>query len=147
MARVTGVPVSFLLTKGQSIKVMTMILRAIRGTDLVVPSDKKADRMLDEWYEGAVVLDAVRGFYNVPITTLDFASLYPSIMMAHNLCYSTLITEEVAKSMKPEDYSKTPAGAYFVKPHIKQGILPMILSNLLKARGVAKKSNGGSRSR
>ena len=42
-------------------------------------------------YEGATVLDAMQGFYERPIATLDFASLYPSIMMAHNLCYTTLV--------------------------------------------------------
>lgn len=42
-------------------------------------------------YEGATVLDAKQGFYRTPVATLDFASLYPSIMMAHNLCYSTLL--------------------------------------------------------
>ena len=42
-------------------------------------------------YEGATVLDAKAGFYRWPIATLDFASLYPSIMMAHNICYSTLV--------------------------------------------------------
>ena len=31
------------------------------------------------------------GFYDKPVATLDFASLYPSIMMAHNLCYSSLV--------------------------------------------------------
>ena len=42
-------------------------------------------------YEGATVLDAKQGFYKNPVATLDFASLYPSIMMAHNLCYTTLL--------------------------------------------------------
>lgn len=42
-------------------------------------------------YEGATVLEAKQGFYRDPVATLDFASLYPSIMMAHNLCYSTLL--------------------------------------------------------
>ena len=42
-------------------------------------------------YEGATVLDPIAGYYDSPIATLDFASLYPSIMMAHNLCYSTLV--------------------------------------------------------
>ena len=32
-------------------------------------------------------------YYDVPIATLDFSSLYPSIMQAHNLCYTTLITK------------------------------------------------------
>lgn len=43
----------------------------------------------DEGYEGATVIEPIRGFYNQPIATLDFASLYPSIMIAHNLCYTT----------------------------------------------------------
>lgn len=30
-------------------------------------------------------------YYSIPIATLDFSSLYPSIMMAHNLCYTTLL--------------------------------------------------------
>jgi len=42
-------------------------------------------------YEGAIVIDPLTGYYESPIATLDFASLYPSIMMAHNLCYSTLV--------------------------------------------------------
>ena len=42
-------------------------------------------------YEGATVLDAKQGFYPTPVATLDFASLYPSIMMARNICYSTLL--------------------------------------------------------
>ena len=37
MARVTGVPMSFLLTRGQSIKVFSQILRKARQKDLVVP--------------------------------------------------------------------------------------------------------------
>lgn len=37
------------------------------------------------------VLEPRAGFYEKPIATLDFASLYPSIMMAYNLCYCTLV--------------------------------------------------------
>jgi hypothetical protein len=42
-------------------------------------------------YEGATVLEPKAGYYDRPVATLDFASLYPSIMMAHNLCYTTLV--------------------------------------------------------
>lgn len=45
----------------------------------------------------AQVLDPSTGFYQNPIATLDFASLYPSIMQAHNLCYSTLVQPSVAQ--------------------------------------------------
>lgn len=38
-------------------------------------------------------------YYDVPITTLDFSSLYPSIMMAHNLCYTTLLRPGAAQKL------------------------------------------------
>jgi DNA polymerase delta subunit 1 len=85
-------------------------------------------------YEGAVVIEPVRGFYTDPVATLDFASLYPSIMMAHNLCYSTLIPPSKIKGMNPEHYERTPNGDYFVKSEIKKGILPLILEELIGAR-------------
>ena len=87
-------------------------------------------------------LSLTQGFYSEPIATLDFASLYPSIMMAHNLCYSTLIRrDEVAriKATHGEDkVTRTPNGDHFVKPSVKKGILPEILDELLAARKRAK---------
>ena len=47
----------------------------------------------------------------MPIATLDFSSLYPSIMMAHNLCYTTLLdksTIDRLELVKDVDYIQTP---------------------------------------
>ena len=65
----------------------------------------------DEQYEGATVIEPKKGFYDVPIATLDFSSLYPSIMMAHNLCYTTLLdrsTVDRLELVKDVDYTQTP---------------------------------------
>lgn len=47
----------------------------------------------DEGYEGATVLSPKSGYYDVPIVTLDYNSLYPSIMEANNLCPSTRVID------------------------------------------------------
>ncbi|XXG87122.1 hypothetical protein AAC387_Pa11g1887 [Persea americana] len=139
MARVTGVPVSFLLSRGQSIKVLSQLLRKSKQKNLVIPN-VKGQGSSQETYEGATVLEARAGFYEKPIATLDFASLYPSIMMAYNLCYCTLVTpEDVRKlNLPPECVTKTPSGDTFVKPSLQKGILPEILEELLAARKRAK---------
>lgn len=138
MARVTGVPFSYLLTRGQSIKVVSQLYRKANKEGLLVPTYKSSASQ--ETYEGAVVIKPKKGFYPDPIVTLDFSSLYPSIMMAHNLCYSTLLPSKPT-NMNPEDYTETPSEPknYFVKPHIKKGILPQILEDLIEARKKAKK--------
>jgi len=85
-------------------------------------------------YEGAVVIEPIRGYYEEPVATLDFASLYPSIMMAHNLCYSTLVAPHKVQHLDMKDYERTPNGDYFVKKHIRVGVLPQTLHELVEAR-------------
>eukprot|EP01123_Difflugia_compressa_P000220 TRINITY_DN10320_c0_g1_i1.p1 TRINITY_DN10320_c0_g1~~TRINITY_DN10320_c0_g1_i1.p1 ORF type:complete len:657 (+),score=86.55 TRINITY_DN10320_c0_g1_i1:269-1972(+) len=136
MARVTGVPFSFLLSRGQGIKVISQLLRKINPQGFIVPTYSSPPT--DQGFEGAHVIPPRVGFYKQPIPTLDFASLYPSIMMAHNLCYTTLITPAEASKMNKEDYDETPTGDKFVKPHIHKGVLPHILEDLLNARSKAK---------
>uniref|UniRef100_A0A674N4H3 DNA polymerase n=2 Tax=Takifugu rubripes TaxID=31033 RepID=A0A674N4H3_TAKRU len=136
MARVTGVPLTYLLSRGQQIKVVSQLLRQAMKQDLVMPVVKTEG---GEDYTGATVIEPEKGYYSIPIATLDFSSLYPSIMMAHNLCYTTLLQNTQDKdSLSPEDFIKTPTGNFFVKSSVRKGLLPEILENLLSARKRAK---------
>lgn len=141
MSRVTGVPLEFLLQRGQQIKVLSMLYRKCKTEGLLIPSLRRdgGDAGAGVAYEGATVIEPLRAFYDEPIATLDFASLYPSIMMAHNLCYSTLVAAEDVKKLDPSTYEKTPAGDVFVRSSTKAGVLPRILQELLAARKVAKR--------
>ncbi|QHN96190.1 DNA polymerase delta catalytic subunit [Arachis hypogaea] len=90
------------------LKVLSQLLRKAKQKNLVLPNVKQAGSEQGT-YEGATVLEARAGFYEKPIATIDFASLHPSIMMAYNLCYCTLVTpEDVRKlNLPPESVNKT----------------------------------------
>jgi DNA polymerase delta subunit 1 len=163
MSRVTGVPLEYLLRRGQQIKVMSMLLRKSGPMHLLVPSLPRTGPQgpeggEGETFEGATVIEPVRGYYDEPVATLDFASLYPSIMMAHNLCYSTLLAKDdvfdLSQSkaecerrgvawpvlkMAAESFERTPdEDFYFVRSTQRKGILPLILEEILAARKRAK---------
>jgi DNA polymerase zeta len=38
-----------------------------------------------------LIMEPASAFYSSPLVVLDFASLYPSLMIAYNLCYSTCL--------------------------------------------------------
>merc|ERR1712176_1621417 len=63
-------------------------------------------------------------------------------MMAHNLCYCTLMRPDQACSMSPDAYTKSPTNCLFVKSQRRKGLLPQILEELLAARKRAKKAMG-----
>ncbi|CAM9235239.1 unnamed protein product, partial [Sphacelaria rigidula] len=117
MARVTGVPLNFLLSRGQQIKVFSMLLRKCRSVKLLIPNLPKHGADQDT-YEGATVIEPKKAFYQEPIATLDFASLYPSIMQAYNLCYSTLVASEDKQKLNPDQYLTSPSGDVFVKSEV-----------------------------
>lgn len=135
MARVTGVPLSYLLSRGQQIKVVSQLLRKSKEQDLLLPAHKAE---AGDEYTGATVIEPSKGYYDIPIATLDFSSLYPSIMMAHNLCYTSLLHHSDLANLKPDEFIKTPSGDYFVKASLRKGLLPEILEHLLSARKKAK---------
>ncbi|KAI0077717.1 hypothetical protein K474DRAFT_1661299 [Panus rudis PR-1116 ss-1] len=139
MARVTGVPFNYLLSRGQSIKVVSQLFRKAQDEGYVIPALKGEGS--EEAYEGATVIEPRKGYYDVPIATLDFASLYPSIMMAHNLCYTTLTDKQTIDRLgltKDVDYIQTPNNDFFVTSNKRKGLLPTILADLIAARKRAK---------
>lgn len=142
MARVTGVPMEYLLERGQSIKVFSMLLRQARAHGYVLPPPARGGAA-DESYEGGAVFEPLAGFYDEAIVTLDFASLYPSIMQRHNLCYSTLLSRAEPQPPGPSrgpDFEEVPGlGHRFVTASVRRGLIPMVLEELLAARAAAKK--------
>lgn len=144
MCRVSGVPFKWLLERGQQAKTESKMLRYGFEHGYVAPSRAPARRP----YRGAIVKDPYSGFYLVPIFVLDFASLYPSIMQAHNLCYTTFVwlrdLERLGLTMNdvtlPPLDDKNNITFGFVKEHVRKGILPMILADYLAKRKIAKKA-------
>jgi len=90
MANLTSVPVSYLLSKGQQIKVYSIISKDAMLKDSIVPF---LDVKSDSSFTGAIVLEPKTGCFQTPIAVLDFASLYPSIQVAYKICYSTIVLD------------------------------------------------------
>jgi DNA polymerase I len=133
LARVSGTLLQDILDGGQTQMVENLILREYMKHDRVLavrPTGEVSGERYDEGEElaGAEVLPPKKGLLE-NIVILDYKSLYPTIMMAHNLCYTTEVVGEM-----PEDVIKTPNGGVFVSRNIVRGIVPSILEDLLDRR-------------
>jgi len=97
MAQVTGCLLTTILHRGQQIRTMVLMLRQLKerqrqnGIRWFLPDESASKKIVDGGFEGAVVITPKPGYYQTPVVTLDFASLYPSIMRAYNMCFSTLV--------------------------------------------------------
>lgn len=156
LSYVTGAPINHILNRGQQIRCLNIIVRCARKRTprLYIP-----DRSIEhtEGFKGAVVIDPLKGYYEAPIIVMDFASLYPSIMIANNMCFSTKITRADARREKltqGEDYLairdfKREGDTFeyidkeddvcFLLEKRRKGILPEILQTLLANRKIYKK--------
>jgi DNA polymerase elongation subunit (family B) len=92
MANVCSVPVSYIFTRGQGIKIESLIFKACRERDIVIPVLPTPKGSADDSYEGAIVLNPEPGFYSEsPIGVCDFASLYPSTIVSENISHDSLL--------------------------------------------------------
>lgn len=172
MSRVCYTSFHDVVNSGQQVKVMNLIARfvkddyAINLRDSGWPDNELEDdentnsfRKVAPDYEGATVIEPVTGFYEDCVSTLDFESLYPSIIRYFNLCPSTLVLDadvlalgsssEVVsfethviknnvlvnrKLLKYEMQDRK----YTFAMHVT-GVLPSLLKRLIDARKAVKK--------
>jgi len=141
MAKATWVPLSFLIERGQGIKVFSQLLYQTRKENMLVLTLIKTGEEAQEPYEGATVLTAKKGAYmEIPITGLDFASLYPTIMRAHNLCHSTLVMDKKYENIENVEYKEVTIETTKYKfAQDNEGIFPKMLRTLAANRKAAKK--------
>jgi len=73
------------------------------------------------------------------IAVLDFKSMYPSIMIGQNICYTTRI--DPAQPDQPADDEPVytaPTGARFRHQSVRKGLVPRLLEDLMAQRDVHK---------
>ncbi len=154
MATTYNVPIFLIYTAGQQIKVFSQVYKKCMYDNIVVEKDGYLSKE-DEHFQGATVFDPIPGIYD-RVCPLDFSSLYPSIIIAYNLDYSTLvknvdIPDSKCNVIEFEEHIGCKCGKDLsirkTKPKyilcgskkyrfIKEpkGVMPSILENLLNAR-------------
>jgi DNA polymerase delta subunit 1 len=140
-AAISWVTPSYLVTRGLQIRVISCIKREIYARDApLFLRDTKFDAPVEGGYKGATVLEPKRApwFYPHAIISLDFASLYPSIMMQYNLSHETW-TATPPESGDDRFYHHE-EGCYFLRSSHGEGVLPAILIKLKASRKLYKRS-------
>lgn len=157
LARLFGIQFYEVFTRGSQFRVESMMLRLAKPKNFVAVSPSVTQRMrmkAPEWLP--LIFEPESKFYTDPVLVLDFQSLYPSVIIAYNYCYSTCLgrTQLLAKN-EPFDFGCTqllvppgvvkhlvqqdlvnisPAGVVFVKPSVRLGIIPQMLDEILNTR-------------
>ena len=90
MSSICSVPISFLVFRGQGIKLTSYVAKKCREKDTLMPDIEKSGEM--DGYEGAIVLPPKCSMYmDNPVACVDYASLYPSSMISQNYSHDSKV--------------------------------------------------------
>ncbi|XP_045429050.1 DNA polymerase zeta catalytic subunit isoform X11 [Pipistrellus kuhlii] len=161
MARLFGIQFLHVLTRGSQYRVESMMLRIAKPMNYipVTPNVQQRSQMRAPQCV-PLIMEPESRFYSNSVLVLDFQSLYPSIVIAYNYCFSTCLgyVENLGKvdefkfgctslRVPPDllyqirhDITVSPNGIAFVKPSVRKGVLPIMLEEILKTRLMVKQS-------
>jgi DNA polymerase I len=129
LAAVSKLPAEDVLTSGSSQLADSLLIRAADRKGIAVPmmGGRRSD---SEQIEGGYVHTMNPGLYHW-VVVLDFKSMYPSLIISNNICFTTLSNDGEIIS---------PSGARFMSKERRAGLLPEILSDLMDYRDSIKAS-------
>lgn len=128
LAAVSKLSIEDVLTSGTSQLADSLLIRAADRENVAVPQMGKRIRD-DDQIEGGYVHDIKPGLYHW-VCVLDFKSMYPSTIIAKNICFTTL---------SPDGEIVAPSGTRFVSKDVRLGLLPRILQDLMDQRDSIKR--------
>ena len=152
LAQIYGIDYESVFTRGSQFRVEAMLKKQLEGTEYLLLSAMKDQVNKQTKLECVpLVLEPPKEFWSDPVIVLDFQSLYPSIMIAYNLCYSTCLGKIKSQTYKKfgvtymkrdvfndVDLIITPNNVGFVKQTIRQGFIPLMMHELLQTRVMIK---------
>ncbi|KAJ9477968.1 DNA polymerase zeta catalytic subunit [Pseudozyma hubeiensis] len=163
-ARIYGIDFFSVISRGSQFKVESIMLRIAKPENFVLISPSRAQVGKQNAAECLpLIMEPQSAFYKGPLIVLDFQSLYPSIMIAYNLCYSTClgrvsgfkgtskfgVTEysppKGLLSLLQDDVNISSNGLLFVKPSVRKSLLAKMLSEILDTRVMVKGSMKGTK--
>ncbi|KAI0296211.1 hypothetical protein BC826DRAFT_1005902 [Russula brevipes] len=158
-ARVFGVDFFSVISRGSQFKVESFMFRIAKPESFVLRSPSKREVGTQNAAECMpLIMEPLSAFYNSPLVVLDFQSLYPSVMVAYNYCYSTCLGRVtpfkgqykfgVAETNLPpgllaslqDHITVAPNGIMYVKPEVRRGLLGRMLTELLDTRVMVKQA-------
>lgn len=158
-ARLLGVDFYSVFSRGSQFKVESLMFRIAKPENLLLPSPSRKQVGQQNALECLpLVMEPQSAFYNSPLLVLDFQSLYPSVMIAYNYCYSTFLGRLVnwrgKSKMGFTDYDReqrllelledqiniAPNGIMYVKPNMRKSLLAKMLGEILETRVMVKHS-------
>jgi DNA polymerase elongation subunit (family B) len=90
MSRICSVPISYLVFRGQGIKLTSYVAKKCREKDTLMPDLDKSGS--GDGYEGAIVLPPKCAMYiDNPVACVDYSSLYPSSMISQNYSHDSKV--------------------------------------------------------
>lgn len=164
-ARIYGVDFFSVISRGSQFKVESVMFRIAKPESFVLPSPSQQQVGTQNAAEDLpLILEPLSAFYKGPLLVLDFQSLYPSIMIAYNICYSTCLgrvskfrdtwklgfTEHAPPlgllPMLKDNCFVSPNGLLYVKPNVRKSLLSKMLNEILDTRVMVKGSTKGHKS-
>ena len=140
-ARLYGMDFYSVLSRGSQYRVEAVLLRRAHREGLIAPSPSREQvaRQAALQVVPLILEPAPSGFYGDPVAVLDFQSLYPSVMIAYNMCFSTLIgcvrgqevdgvERDTTGRLGAADYPEA-LTAQHVHAHARRGERPLLVSS------------------